>query len=370
MTEKQNSSLTLIAVGDIILGKKDYESTFARVTPILRQADIGFFNCETPYATVGSPNMFYATPHDPAPMPALASAGFNVCTLANNHTGDWGVDAIVECRERLEALGIAVCGAGKDINQARKPAIMERKGTRIAFVGFSCVGPNGFLAEDNKPGVAMVRIHTAYEQVDFQPGSPPAIITFPYKEDLLDMVEDIRKAKDQADIVVVAPHWGLHHTPVRIPDYCYEVGHAAIDAGADLIIGDHPHILKGIEVYKGKVIMHAVANFAMEPRIAETEGKQRVMRLKSWAKDMHRIYGPSDPNEMTKSLILRCVISGKKIQKLSYIPVMLKEWTNPEPLPRNDKRALDVVQYVEEVSRAAGFDTKFTWEGDEVTIKT
>ncbi len=368
MIEKEKNSLTLVAVGDIVLAKKDQASTFARAAPILKNADIAFFDCETCYATVGSPNMYTATPHDPAKMLPLASAGFNVCTLANNHTQDWGVDAIVECRERLEAMGIAVCGAGRNLAEARKPAIVERNGVKVAFLGFSCVGPNGFMAEDNKPGVAMVRVHTLYEQLDFQPGTPPTIITFAYKEDLQQMVGDIRKAKEESDIVVVAPHWGLHHTPVLIPDYDYEVGHAAIDAGADLVVGDHPHILKGIEVYKGKVIMHAVANFAMEVRFPEKEGGPRQMRLKSHQKAMHRLYGPPDPNEMTKSLILKCVISDKKIQKVSYIPVMLEQWTNPEPLTRNDKRAQDVFEYVGYISRAVGLDTRFTWEGDEVVI--
>ncbi|MBI4331966.1 MAG: CapA family protein [Chloroflexi bacterium] len=369
MSEERETSLTLIGVGDIVLAKKDQQSTFARALPILRKADIAFFNCETPYATVGSPNMYYAMAHDPAKMPALAAAGFNVCTLANNHTGDWGVDAIVECRERLEALGIAVCGAGRNMTEARKPAIVERKGVRIAFLGYLCVGPDGFMAEDNKPGTAVVRIHTLYEQADPQPGTPPSIITFAYKEDLQNMIEDIRKARELADIVVVAPHWGLHHTPVVIPDYDYEVGHAAIDAGADLIIGDHPHILKGIEVYKGKVIMHAMSNFAMEHRIAAKEGELRQMiLLKSWANAMHKLYGPPHPAEMAKSLILKCVIADKKIQKVSYVPVMLENWTDPEPLTRKDERAQDIFRYIEDISRAVGFNTRFTWEGEEVVI--
>lgn len=368
-TKSKDNSLTLVAVGDIVLAKKDQRSTFAKARPLLKEADIAFFNCETPYASVGSPYMYYAMAHDPAKMPALAAAGFNVCTMANNHVGDWGIDAIVECRERLETLGIAVCGAGRNMSEARKPAILECKGVTVAFLAYLCTGPDGFMAEDNKPGAAVVRIHTYYEQLDPQPGSPPVVTTMAYKDDLQNMIQDIKAAKKVADIVIVAPHWGAHHTPVLIPDYDYEVGHAAIDAGADLIIGDHPHILKGIEVYKGRVIMHAMANFAMEHRIAEKEGELRQMiLLKSWMGNMHKVYGPPHPAEMAKSLLLKCIIEDKKIKKVSFVPVMLHNWTDPEPLPRNDKRAQDIVQYVEEISRAVGFTTKFTYEDNEVTI--
>jgi poly-gamma-glutamate synthesis protein (capsule biosynthesis protein) len=305
-------------------------------------------------------------------MPALVSAGFNVCTLANNHTLDWGVDAVVECRERLEAMGIAVCGAGRNISEARKPAIVERKGVRVAFLGYNSVGPNGYLAEENKPGCAMVRVHTLYEPYDYQPGTPATkVLTWAYKEDLEAMVEDIKKAKGQADIVIMTDHWGIHFVRASIPDYGFEVGHAAIDAGADLVLGTHPHVLKGIEVYNGKVIVHSLSNFVMEGRpgsIAEEEGEQRVMRLKSFKQLWEKIYGGVHPDQ-SKSLILKCIISGAKIQRVSYIPVMLDaKCANPEPLFRSDPRALEIFKYMEDITDTAGLATQYSWDGEEVVV--
>ncbi|MFC2048483.1 CapA family protein [Chloroflexota bacterium] len=372
MIRKEKDVITLLAAGDVIIARKDYQNSFTRVAAILREADIAFFNCETAYAEKGSPGMAQhgAGPHDPTKMPALVSAGFDVCTLANNHTLDWGVDAVVECRERLEALGIAVCGAGRDISEARKPAILERKGIRVAFLGYLSVGPNGCMAEEDKPGCAMVRAHTLYEPYEYQPGTPPKILTWAYREDLQNMVKDIRKAKEQADIVIMTDHWGIHHKPVVIPDYEYEVGHAAVDAGADLVLGTHAHILKGIEVYKGKAIIHSLSDFAMEHKIAKREGEVRIMSSKSWSRMEEQTCGPRDPNDR-KTLILKCIISEKKIQRVSYIPVILDaDYANPEPLPRSDQRTQEIFQYMEEISRAAGLDTEYYWEGDEVVIKT
>ena len=370
MVQKQKDSVTLVAVGDVRVARKDYQLSFAKVAHIIRGADIAFFNCETPYAEKGSPGMAQhgASHHDPAKMPALTEAGFNVCTLANNHTLDWGVDAAVECRERLEAMGIAVCGAGRNISEGRKPAIVEKKGVKVAFLGYLSVGPNGYMAEEDKPGCAMVRAHTLYEPYEYQPGTPPKILTWAYKEDLQAMVDDIKKAKQQADIVIMTDHWGIHNAPVVIPDYGYEVGHAAIDAGADLVLGTHPHILKGIEVYRGKVIVHSLANFVMESGIAHREGEVRALLLKSWRDLTAQIYRPRHPDQ-SKSLIIKCIISGKKIQRVSYIPVMLDvDWANPEPLPRSDPRAQEIFKYMEDITRASGLDTKYYWDGDEVVI--
>src|SRR5688572_2821608 len=95
---QNDDTVTMFAVGDVVVARKDWKSSFANVESFLKKADISFFNCETPYAESGCPNMspHGAIPHDPKRMPALALAGFNVCTLANNHCLDWGVDALVE----------------------------------------------------------------------------------------------------------------------------------------------------------------------------------------------------------------------------------------------------------------------------------
>lgn len=371
MVSERQDVVSLVAVGDVAVARKDYQLSFTQVAPILRAGDVTFFNSEALYAEKGSAG---SLPHgagtrvDPRKMSALLTAGFNVCTLANNHCLDWGVDALLECKERLEAMGIAVCGAGRNISEARKPAILERKGVKVAFLAYLSVGSYSFLAEEGKPGCAMVRAHTLYEPYDYQPGTPAKVLTWAYKEDLQSMIEDISQAKKQADIVVVVDHWGIHIAPVVIPDYGFEVGHAAIDAGADLVLGTHPHILKGIEVYKGKVIAHSLANFATEGGLGAKEGEVRPMISRSYREMLDKVYGPRHPDQR-KSLILKCVISQKKIQKVSYIPVILDEdMANPEPLSRSDPMAQEIFVYMESITRRAGLDTRFSREGNEVTI--
>src|SRR4029077_1747870 len=137
----------------------------------------------------------------------------------------------------------------------------------IAFLAYCSVLREGDEARQGKPGIVPMRAHTYYKrggnqsEAFPQPGTPPRILTVPYEEDLQALQEDIRKAKQQADAVVMSIHWGLHHIPKAIATYQPKVAHAAIDAGADLILGHHPHCLKAVEVYKGKVCFYSIGNF-------------------------------------------------------------------------------------------------------------
>ena len=110
-----------------------------------------------------------------------------------------------------------------------------------------------------------MRASTFYEQVDWQPGTPPRIVTLANKDDLAAMVEDIKKVRPLVDVLIMSIHWGVHHVPAVIAMYQKEVGHAAIDAGVDIILGHHAHILKAVEVYKGKVIFYSIGNFVVPP---------------------------------------------------------------------------------------------------------
>src|SRR5262249_885437 len=182
-------------------------------------------------------------------------AGFNVVSTAGNHHMIGGIEAFVDTLNALKQNNILPVGVGMNLAEARTPAIVERKGTKVAFLGYSSAIPRCELpweARPNRPGCNPMFINTHYDQVDSHPGTPPRIITFAERQNLKDMEEDIKKAKAQADVVVMSIHWGIHHIPAMIPMYEYEVAHAAIDAGVDLILGTGPHLLKGIEVYKGK----------------------------------------------------------------------------------------------------------------------
>ena len=344
------------------------EWLFEPVLPTLKEADILFGQLECCLSQKGEPQASAPTARDipPERVSALTAAGFDVLSFASNHTFDRGTEAFFETLDTLKKSNIALIGVGKDIAEARKPMILERNGTRVGFLAYCSVLPKGYEAGLGKPGCAPVRASTSYEQVDWQAGAPPRIITLADKEDLAAMVDDIKKLRPQVDVLVMSIHWGVHFVPGILAMYQKEVGYAAIDAGVDLILGHHAHILKGIEVYKGKVIFYSLCNFVMPT----------VQGARSPLKELHGVM--VDPEyldydyhvDARKTILVKCIISAKKIEKVSYLPVMVNRYAQPEVLLRSDKRSSEVFDYVEWCCQDQGLDTKFSWDGDEVIIRS
>jgi poly-gamma-glutamate synthesis protein (capsule biosynthesis protein) len=311
------------------------------VAGVLKSADITFANSEQTFADGGYLIRGHGTNSESRNLPAILSAGFDVISLANNHTLDWGTENLLATLEKLEKAGLPYVGAGRNIDEARRPVILQRKGNRVGFLAFSS-------------------------------GTPPRIITIPYKEDLAAMVDSIKKLKSESDVVIVSMHWGQHIIPRVIPDYCIEVGHAAVDAGADLILGTHTHIGKGIEMYRGKAIFYSTGNFAAEIGPAQTgaAGAQFPHKL---VEEYGAVVDPecptfSLPHESRRTMIVKSLIEGGAIKRISFIPCFVNKNAEPEIVPRSNPLAGEVYDYFEDISRSEGLSVNFAWDGDEVLV--
>jgi len=273
----------------------------------------------------------------------------------------------------LKEQGLNVLGAGNNINEARMPVIIDKKGTRVAFLGYNTILPYGYWAETDRPGCVPLRGLTLYEQIEHdQPGTPCKIHTYSHRDDLQEMVVDIKKAKSKADIVVVSMHWGIHFIPAVIADYQREMARVAIEAGADLILGHHAHILKGIEVYKSKVIFYSLCNFAIDlsptKEMLESKRHQEIAVLnKQWQPDSEypTYYMPPDSR---KTIVAKCIISGSTIKQVSYLPAYICKDSQPQILNSTDRRFNEVIEYVKSISIGQKLDAQFTVKGDEVIV--
>jgi poly-gamma-glutamate capsule biosynthesis protein CapA/YwtB (metallophosphatase superfamily) len=367
-------TIIMYCAGDVGPNRDDPDSMFRSVAPALQKGDVNFCQLELNLTKRGTPLPQARLPMraDPAGARAIRDAGFHVVSFASNHCMDWGRDAFFDTIDALTEQKLAVIGVGATLVEARKPAILECKGTRIAFLAYNSVLPMAYWAEENRPGCVPLRAFTVYEQIEHdQPGTPCRVHTFPHKADLAAMVDDIRTAKSQADLVIVSTHWGVHFIPAVIADYEKEIGHAAIDAGADLIVGHHQHILKGIEVYKGKVIFHGLSNFALEfpfqfdKKLRETASHKEIQNLNpEWEADPEY---PMPP-DTRKTILVKCMISNKTIEKVSFLPAYLTVRAEPELLTSGDKRFMEVTEYMKEITRSQGFDTQFVLNGNEVIV--
>jgi poly-gamma-glutamate capsule biosynthesis protein CapA/YwtB (metallophosphatase superfamily) len=371
---KSRQEVLLYAVGDVAPSRKNPDSIFDLVRADLKQADISFCQLEINLTERGSrlPQCRHTDRTHPSTAHALTRAGFNVVSWAGNHCMDWGREGFFDTMEALRAANLSVVGAGATIAQAREPVIVESKGQRVAILAYSSILPMSYWAEENRPGCAPMRAWTIYEQIEHdQPGTPCRIHTFANREDLAALCSDIEQAKAKADVVAVSLHWGIHFVPAVIADYQTEVGRAAIDAGADMILGHHAHILKGVELYKGKPIIYSLCNFAvdlhMDKTHAESKGFKEIQSLHpNWQPDFDSSY--NFPADSRRTVVAKCVIANGAVQKVSLLPAYVNRQSQPEILRSTDPRFAEVLAYLEEVTRAAQLNGNFVREGDELVI--
>ena len=264
----------IVLTGDVnLMNVTDPAVPFRKIAAELRAADVVFGNLECclhlPSAQRSvSTEGFFADPAVGGE--ALRRAGIHAVGIANNV--NYGGANIMGSIARLDQLGILHTGAGADLAAARTPAIIAGNGVRVGALQRSSVyWPTDHEAHDDSPGIAVIRGHTAYQvpagrvragvPPANRPGVPPVIITWADAEDVERFCEDLRALRAQADIVVASCHWGLGREPLA---YMTQIAHAAIEAGADLVIGHGPHYPLPVEVYRGRPICYGLGNLSFQ----------------------------------------------------------------------------------------------------------
>ena len=247
---------TLTVVGDIMLARRvgraladDLERPFRPLSNRLDGADITVGNLESSLSTDGRPTQggdsFGARPQV---LRGLASAGFDLVSLANNHLGDYGPRAMRQTFDRLEDAGIDYVGAGRNLAEARAPVVIQRDGVRVGFLGTESIGETPAAGRD-RPGT---------NRLDMPPRTGPLD-----RAALRRISGDIRKLAGQVDTVVVIPHWGTQYT--HVPEASQRTAAEAFsEAGADLVLGSHPHWVQGWEQQGSSTVVHSLGNFVFD----------------------------------------------------------------------------------------------------------
>ncbi len=239
--------LTLAAVGDIMLdrsvGEKIDQNGSAyiieQVAAQLKQADITFGNLECPLSTVGphAPREHLIFRADPETVQVLVLGGFDIVSLANNHTLNAGRAGLLQTLQHLEEANIAYVGAAREKEKGSQPVFFDIAGLRLGFL--------------------------AYTDLNFGHGSDSKV-----DSDLTNLRAEIAAAKNKCDLLTVSYHWGVeyhrHPTSRQV-----EVAHVSVDAGADVVLGHHPHVLQGVEIYQRCPILYSMGNFIFDQRAGE-----------------------------------------------------------------------------------------------------
>jgi len=236
------------------IDKNGGEAALSQVASWLNTADVAFVNLEGPISDKGSKLSWkeYTFRSRTALAQGLASAGVDVVSMANNHAMDCGSAALLDTIERLHAVGVQEAGSGKDVAAARSPALLETPAGTVAVLAFTDKHASGFAAGTDKPGVATI-------------GDGSKVLSA------------IEAAKAEADYVIVSFHWGTEYT-FTAASYQRTLAHKCVDAGADLVLGHHPHVIQGIEIYKDKLIAYSLGDFVFDHRPGPT-GQAFVLRV-------------------------------------------------------------------------------------------
>lgn len=284
---QKGEEVSLIAVGDIsysrgverkIKKERDINYPFLKIQDYLKNEDLIFGNFETPI-TQGTeiPDFEMVFRSNPGTEQALKEANFSILSLANNHTPNFGEKGLNDTFNYLDNVGIKYVGAGRNDQEAYQPIYIEKDGIKFAFLAYNDtdVVPAFYEASNNRAGTAFMRIDK--------------------------MTETVKEAKQKSDFVVVSMHSGTEYTN-KPNDSQINFAHTAIDAGADLIIGHHPHVVQTLEKYKEKFIFYGLGNF---------------------------VFDQPQKQETKEGLAIKVYFTKDKINKISLLPVVMENLAQP-----------------------------------------
>lgn len=284
----------LLAAGGIIFGRGVQERVekygdparpFAKVRELTRAADLAIATLEAPLS--GDGNRFCADcmvfVGDERYVSGIVEAGFDALSLAANHIGDAGPRGVLDSIRTVAGAGIVAFGAGADEAAARRPALLERRGVRVALLGYSDVPPESYAATSARAG------HARLSHDDPTYASVRA---------------DIAAARSQADVVIVVVHWGIEYEDRPRP-WIVAAAQAMADAGATAVLGDHPHWVQSVEVYRGAYIAYSLGNFVFD----------QMWSIETRQGSLHHLF-----------------FSGSRLVSVRIVPTLLEDYHQPRPL--------------------------------------
>ena len=283
---KDPDFVNLTFLGDIMLDRGvknsvnknfagDYSKLFENLD-LAKNSDIVFANLEGPASDKGKDvGSIYSFRMNPSIIPALKGAGINIVSMANNHAGDWGMAAFTDTLKRLKENEVLYTGGGLNLAEASQPVIVEKYGIKIGYLGFSDVGPNWLKATEANAGILLAS-NPNFDQI-------------------------VSNAAAQVDHLVVSFHFGDEYKKIHNARQ-ESLAHRAVDAGAKIVIGHHPHVMQDTEVYKNSFIAYSLGNFifdqyfssdTMEGMMLEVKlGKDGSMTTKKNVVKLSRVFQP------------------------------------------------------------------------------
>ena len=345
MASNTGSGLSVALVGDLNLGTPiNPHNVLDLIKMDFGAFDVKFCNLE---GCLFDPNVLLE--HKPGwrhcdqgLVQVLAELKLNAAACANNV--HFGQAAIEHSLSLLDTHNIAHAGAGINRQEARRPAIFEWKGTTFGLLSYTAVyWPIGQAAGEKNAGVATVKVYTAYEphrRLFEMPGAPPTTLTHPDEKECEEIKNDIIELRKKVDVLVVYFHWGVsgHHD---VCQYQTTLGRLAINAGADLVVGSHPHVVQAVEIYKGKPIFYSLGNFLFGSDFKPARGYRN-------------------------GLVAIAEVKNREVVRVLIVPSAINEKEQPALLGPDQSESAALMDSVKRLSSV--FGTQFIRHGDRFLV--
>ncbi len=410
------AEVTLVLAGDAIITRRLSvfdEPEFLALRELVQGATAAFVNLEILFHNF-EPDIIPASASggtymqaDPAIAEELVWMGFDMVSMANNHTGDYGVGGLRSTTRAVDAAGLMHAGTGENLAEARAPGYLETARGRVALISAASTFPDGSRAGHQRkdvrgrPGLSPLRYNTTYQitqgQMDalrayregtgssrgegdrlslfgssFQVGDEYRSLTTPHEGDLAEIVASVNEAKRQADLVIFSHHTHESGLTNNYPaDFIVTVAHAVIDAGADIFLAHGPHVLRGIEIYKGKPIFYSLGDFLFQnetvPRQPADNYENLGLGSEAVAPDFfdarQRTGGfPSRP-QVWESFVAAVRFQGGELRGVELHPITLGHGLDrPQrgrPLLATGELARKIIDETREYSQPYGTDIAF-----------
>lgn len=315
--ENDRETITLSLVGDIfmdgsvraLIDRNGIDYPWEMVKEYFQNDDITIGNLETSITTRGEKweDKLYNFRSDPKNLEAMKEAGLDVVSLANNHSLDYGHVGFLDTLEYLDKYEIKRVGGGRNRQEALEGIVLEKKGVKIGVLGFSRVVPHvDWYATSKRPGIVGA-----------------------YDVHVNQVIDRVAEMKEDVDILVLSIHWGEEGSNIPRQKEI-DLARKLIDNGVDIIVGHHPHVLQGIEIYKERPIFYSLGNFIFSSR-----------------------------SELTRdTMIAQVILKDKEIDKIHIIPCTIE---NGRPIPVGEENIQDKLTYINNISKE--FNTMIDTEG-------
>lgn len=359
------TELRVDLMGDVHIRRDEPASAFAGVRDVISEADLRLCQLETAMTEKGQLRSDVQMPNhqvEPRMVEGFTAGGIDAVTFAGNNNLDFGPIAMFDTVDLLEGHGIEVVGVGEDLEAAREPLYLSSQGKTVAIVDACSILRPGYAATAESAGLSPLHVSTFYEPLENiyeQPGTPARTVTIADEANLRALCSVIEEAGDRADFVIACFHWGIHFTydlAMYQPDVAYE----AIDAGADAVVGTHPHNLQAIDVYEEKPIFYSLGNFVFDYKDpGAKEGLSKYLQFYGMHLDPEWTSGKYlQPSHTRDTMIVHLVLAEDGVE-VEITPVWINKESTPVPVDDESETGRRIIKLVSKLSAEIGTELEY-----------